>query len=76
MIQQVVDNEEMTETNIGVGDEDPGDHLHISEESHTSNVPSVMGGKTKPGTTLEVANEYPKEQTPIKIKVSMPCTSC
>ena len=49
VIQQVVDDEEMTETNIGVGNED------------ANYVPSVMGGKTKHGTILEVADEYPKE---------------
>ena len=58
VIQQVVDNEETTETSIGVGDEDTGDHLHIPKESQTSNGPSVMGGKEKSGNTLEqcVAN--------------------
>ena len=76
VIQQVGDNEEMTETNIGVGNEDPEDHLHIPEESHANSAPSVMGGKTNHGTILEVADKYPKKQNPMKLRVSIHCTSC
>ena len=76
MIQQVVGTKEMKETHMKVGDDGPGDHLQIPGESHTSNVPSLVGGKAEPGTTLELVDEYPKMQTLIRLKVLMLCTLC
>ena len=68
-IHKAVENEEITNTVLDVGDEYPGEHVHKIAKSPTSKGSLEMAA-------LEVINKHPREQAPTKFKVSMPCTIC
>ena len=81
VVHKVVDNEEMTKTDVEVGDEYPGDHLHIhaelpSRKESPEMLHKPVDAKERAGAALEVADKYPREQAPTNIKVSMPATAC
>lgn len=76
MSQRVVGAKDMRETDMKVGDDGPGDPLHKPGESHASDDSSPVDGEAMPGTAIEAAVKYPKDQTQIKPKVLMSCTLC
>ena len=62
---------QMGETGGEVSAEDPGAPSHTPRKSDAVDEPLPMDDEARPGADLETAVEYPKEQIPIRLIMSM-----